>query len=222
LIKTFIITGTTTGLGESLVDYLINETPHNVIAISRKITERQLQYDKARFTIILFDLNRIELFSEIFSQLDNLIQTNNIVFISNAATIDPINSIGCFLEEDLKASIHVNFFAPILIVNHLAKIVKEKNVSFINISSGAAHRPIPGWGMYCATKSATNMFFDVLTVENPDIVVKNIDPGVLDTPMQNKLRERQFKGVEEFIRFKTSGLLKNPNEVAAQIVKELI
>ncbi len=222
MIKTFIITGTTTGLGESLVDFIINETPHQVIAISRHITQRQLQYDKTRFDIILFDLNRINLIHELFSRLGNLVQTNNLVFISNAGTIDPIDSIGSFAEEDLKRAIHVNFVAPVLIVNHLLKLIKDNSFSFINISSGAAKRPLSGWGMYCATKSATSMFFDVLKVENPDFVVKNVDPGVLDTPMQEKLRERHFKDVEEFIKFKTTGLLKNPDVVAAQIIKEFI
>src|SRR3546814_9460623 len=96
----------------------------------------------------------------------------------------------------------------------------------LNISSGAAIRPLPGWGAYCASKAAIRHFFDVAEAEQTiDLSVRHFDPGVLDTRMQEQIRSSSsddFPLVEKFVSLKMSGSLKSPMDVAIEIEESLL
>src|SRR5262249_60732308 len=65
------------------------------------------------------------------------------------------------------------------------------------ISSGAAHRIIDGWALYCTTKAAGETFFDVVASQvkqDERISVVNIDPGQMDTRMQENIRRAAASG----------------------------
>jgi benzil reductase ((S)-benzoin forming) len=100
-------------------------------------------------------------------------------------------------------------------------------LTFVNISSGAANRPIAGWATYCSSKAFTKMFFDVLatqTKNNPDIKIKTIDPGVIDTSMQQLIRNANNHDFPEqpiFRQLNEEGKLRKPSDVAEEIIKEI-
>jgi NAD(P)-dependent dehydrogenase (short-subunit alcohol dehydrogenase family) len=60
----------------------------------------------------------------------------------------------------------------------------------VNVSSGAAARPIPGWSAYCAAKAGLDMFTQVvaLEVQDSNIRVNALYPGLVDTDMQADIR----------------------------------
>ncbi|KAF2220375.1 hypothetical protein BDZ85DRAFT_303780 [Elsinoe ampelina] len=107
------------------------------------------------------------------------------VFVNNAGSLKPLNPVVSYPEADLRASIEGNLIgsynATQLIVPHLSP-----NANFLNISSGIGHiKPVPGLWVYSALKLATIKMFDYLQVENPDLNVYNIQPGVVDTDLNN-------------------------------------
>jgi benzil reductase ((S)-benzoin forming) len=90
------------------------------------------------------------------------------------------------------------------------------------VSSGAATRPIEGWAVYCATKAGGEMYFRVLAAERPDLRVANVNPGRMDTGMQDVLRESDFPSRQSYVDAYESGDLADPDDVAARIISEHI
>ena len=146
------------------------------------------------------------------------------IFINNAASINPIESIGNFDDESIVKAVQLNTIAPLLLANNIIKNNKSKRIRIFNISSGAAKRLIIGWGIYCSTKSANEMFFNTLKLQeehNKHIEVHNLDPGVMDTDMQKNIRSKTKKimpNVELFKEIHKTNQLKSAQEVALEIV----
>jgi benzil reductase ((S)-benzoin forming) len=215
--KSFIITGTTRGLGQSLESLIMKKSNNQLISISRKSNANQLGYDRSRFSLIKIDLSKKINYLKL-SQLKSIIDSDEIVYINNASLINPISRTGNFKQEQIEEVISVNTSSTIVICNFLLKEFHNKKITMINISSGAATKPISNWSLYCSTKAATKIFFEVLKIEHPEYDIYNIDPGVMDTDMQAKIRESEFERVNEFIEFKKQGVLKSTDEVAKSIL----
>lgn len=224
---TVIITGINSGLGNAFFQHFINNSNYHIIGVSRRITSSQkalLEADK--FTHLSLDLTMLNDTSEQLD-LDKLIskQSKAVIFINNAATIRPINAVGQFDDHEIIKTVTVNTIAPLLITNHILSL-NLPNLKLINISSGAAKRPIVGWSLYCATKSANQLFFDTLKeqeLNNDSLEVYNIDPGVLDSDMQEFIRNTDaevFPMVNDFIQLKKDHQLKEPKLAALEILKE--
>jgi benzil reductase ((S)-benzoin forming) len=96
----------------------------------------------------------------------------------------------------------------------------------INISSGAARRPIFGWSAYCAAKAGLDMASRAVALEAQArglaVEVSSLAPGVIDTPMQEVVRgsaSEDFIDVERFRAMKADGTLRPASEVAADILR---
>lgn len=148
---------------------------------------------------------------------------SRLVFINNAGTVEPIGLVGQSAEVELARSVAINFVAPMVIANVLRRVAQDRGVKLkvFNISSGAALKPIPGWGAYCGSKAGARMFFDVLLSEGVD--VRHIDPGVMNTDMQTTIRAASpdhFPPVDRFRTLAAEGRLLAPDAVAARILAE--
>ena len=214
-----IITGVNRGLGKAVYDQIKKMEDCLILAISRN---RPSGFDNGNI-FVKKDLSLIE--SAFF--LTSIIEYDKyerIVFINNAATINPIESIGKLKEEEFLDAFRLNAISPILICNELIAKAKGELV-LINITSGAAKRPIVGWGTYCASKAAVLSFFEVLMEQeknNNNIQVINFDPGVMDTEMQTTIRNSDleaFPDLIQFQNFETEDRLRRPDDVAKEIVK---
>jgi benzil reductase ((S)-benzoin forming) len=91
-----------------------------------------------------------------------------------------------------------------------------------NISSGAARKPLSGWGEYCSSKAGLAMFSRVADEElrKQGFRVFSLAPGIVDTDMQSEIRhadERDFPALDRFAAYKSEGLLSTPEEVAEKI-----
>lgn len=219
--KVFIITGTTRGLGEAFVDCIYEESEYKIISLSRKLTDKQKKYSKHRFTSILIDLANSRNF-RLIEELHEIITTEEIIFINNAGIINPISYVGTFSNLEIEKSIKTNINATIIICNYLLKEYPMNKMTMINISSGAANYPIKGWSLYNTSKAAIKMFFEVMQLEYPHNNFYNIDPGVINTDMQKVIRSSDFEKVRQFVDYKEKGLLKEPIEVARNILSHYL
>jgi len=100
----------------------------------------------------------------------------------------------------------------------------EKKI--LNISSGAATKPISGAATYCACKAALDMFIKVVAKEQDKkkfpVKIGGVTPGAVDTQMQVDLRtptKEIFPSVNHFKALKTAGLLQSPQKTAENIIK---
>ena len=220
--KVVIITGVSSGLGKEILKLLL-VTSNRIVCIGRVLPEMEINFIQK---IIFIKRDLSENFRS-FTSLDLGIDesTQEIVFINNAGTIEPVSYVGQFTHSDIKNSIGVNFIYPVSITDNLISICREKDVPLrvLNISTGAAKSPFAGWSLYCATKTATRMFFDCLVLENEKVSVKHIDPGVMNTGMQKAIRnapKEHFPKKDQFVKFKHNNELKPPHQVALKILAD--
>src|SRR5205823_10889705 len=97
-------------------------------------------------------------------------------------------------------------------------------VRVVNISSGAAQRPLPGLPPYCSTKAALRMAGMVVAAEVEEMGVFSYEPGVVDTEMQRATREtplEEFPWGTTFRQYHAEGRLVAPELAAADVVEFL-
>ena len=193
--KTFIITGASRGLGKALKDFIIANSEHSVISISRNTESSDISNDRIDF--ISFDLSDIKSIRRVENFFDSK-SSREFVFINNAAVLEPLKRIGEMSKSEISYHLQVNITSSITLINFLINRFPTRLSTIINISSGASLNPISHWSLYCASKAALNMFCKVLAKEYPLINVRNIDPGVLDTDMQKVIRNSEILDVDNF------------------------
>lgn len=232
--KTIVITGVSSGLGKSFFSRL-SQSDSQLIGISRTFSNEQIELAKARPDRIclletdlatswqVLDTKPLELALARFA-------CDELVFISNAGTIQPISPVGMAAAEAIRDSMAVNMLGPMMIARVLTDHARRLNgrMTILNISSGAATRAIAGWSSYCSAKAGIHMFFDVLAAESAgasQVRITQIDPGALDTGMQKAIRSAERSDMparDDFIRLKKEGKLRDPEDVASEIVSKYL
>ena len=212
--KCFVITGASRGLGKAMKEYLIAETKHDVVSLSRTPEPEDKHNERVwfeRFNLSTLDnLKIIQAICEKYS-------SNNIILINNAATILPLSPVGSFEEGQISTYYELNVIAPVRLINEFVAN-KQNGLTVLNISSGAAERAINHWALYCSAKASVNMFCNVLAIDHPKVNVRNIDPGVLNTRMQSQIRDSQIPDLKAFTEMAENELLKEPIEAAREIL----
>jgi benzil reductase ((S)-benzoin forming) len=228
--KTIVMTGTSSGLGKAFFERFAGQEDVRVVSLSRRFLPEQQQIaaeSGGRVRLVQVDLNRV---SELPTAADFagwLDGAEEVVFLNNAAIVEPIEAVGRLDKAKVIESVQVNVTAAMLLTNALFGVpgIVDKQVKVLNISSGAAKRTIEGWAVYCAAKAGNEMFFDVLKADYasyPNIQVHNVNPGVMDTQMQGKIRESEFPTKQRFVDLHTEGKLPTPESVAERIVREYL
>lgn len=230
-----VLSGPTSGLGRDLLRTLLfNGLP--TIAVGRQLERLADEFAEASDRLVMLevdldDLTQSGAAESLDDRLESALEVVNaelIILLNNAGVINPIGLVGDISPAAFQDSVSVNLLAPMILTNACARIGKRlaARLVVLNVSSGAALRPLPGWSAYCATKAAARMYFEVLAAESPEIInVDQIDPGVLDTAMQMTIRgssREQFPLVEDFAALKTEGRLKSPAVVANEIVERVL
>ncbi len=218
-----IVSGVSRGLGAAMFECLMKRAIVPIGIVRRISSTLRTAAAEGRCKLIECDLSVPDEISKLDFAGRMTDGATGIVFINNAGVVEPIAPVGRIDNKRLMDSFMVNVVAPALIVNNLAGLAAAKGIALkaINVGSGAAHHPIPGWSAYCAGKAAAKMFFDCLAVEPSTATAETIDPGVIDTGMQEAIRrtsENDFPRRAEFIRLKQDGLLQDPDVVARGIL----
>ena len=216
--KCFVITGASSGLGKALKDFLISETHHFVVSLSRRAEPEDALTERVLFSFCdLASLDNTDVIKDICKKYQN----EDIIYINNAATILPLHRVGCFKDDELTVYFKTNVEAPVRLINELVAS-KKKGLTVLNISSGAAKRAISHWSLYCAAKAAVNMFCDVLAIDYPEIIVRNINPGVINTRMQSQIRESNIPDLQIFSDLSENDQLKEPIDAAREILIDFV
>ncbi|KAJ2849352.1 hypothetical protein IWW36_002689 [Coemansia brasiliensis] len=147
-----------------------------------------------------------------------------IALINNAGVIDPIAPIATASMDKWRDHFDVNLFAVVQLTQQLLPILRMTKGRVINISSGAATHPYQGWSAYCASKAAINMFTESLAIEEPEVTTMAVRPGVVDTEMQDFIREKgedhmHKEDYEKFVKLHRDGELLAPEKPARVIAR---
>ena len=113
------------------------------------------------------------------------------ILINNAGVIDPIAPLA---EADAAAwgrLIDVNVKGVFHGLRHaLPPMIAQGSGVVVNISSGAATRPLEGWSAYCASKAAVLMLTRAAQAEAgpAGVRVVGLSPGTVATDMQRTIK----------------------------------
>ncbi|WP_433057230.1 SDR family NAD(P)-dependent oxidoreductase [Dactylosporangium sp. CS-033363] len=229
--RAVVITGVSRGLGAALFD-VSTARGDRILAVGRHFSPQQQQLRDDRPTdVTLFstDIADAHWLPDYDTLRAFLRDADEVVLIHNAAVVEPIGAVGRLSTEAITNAIAVNLTAPLVLTNTFLRAApSDARVRVLFVSSGAAHRIIDGWALYCTTKAAGETFFDVVASQVRDderISVANVDPGQMDTGMQESIRRAAasgayFPGQQRWVDAPAEGRLADPLAVAERILKE--
>jgi benzil reductase ((S)-benzoin forming) len=217
-----VITGVSRGLGAALVDEVLKQAGTRVLALGRSFPAG---LDTDRVTTRRCDFADPASLPGAEELRTLLAGAAEVCLVHNAAVVEPIGVIGELPADAATAAVTINFTTPVLLTNALVAAVAPtvERVRVVFVSSGAAHRVINGWSIYSATKRGGEEFFAHLAAEHADDprwTVASVNPGVMDTGMQETVRQADFIGQDRFLGLHERGELPDPATVARRIVAE--
>jgi benzil reductase ((S)-benzoin forming) len=227
-----LVTGVSKGLGYEITKALL-DLGIVVIGLSRSTNEKVADLkvkSNDQITHIPADLTNVGEIEPLIKKISQQIASRKpqkLYVFNNASMIEPIERMGFLENSEIQQAVHLNLLAPIFINNTLMSELRKEELELviINVSSGAAERPIHGWSVYNATKAAINMHTKVVALEQENVKSSHkivaFSPGVMDTDMQGSIREANedaFAEINKFVGFKSNGDLRHPGAVAKALV----
>lgn len=210
----FIISGSSSGIGKSLAEKAL-DLGNKVVGISRTSSIQHFNY-----THVFCDFKNIEDVSGFLFPSD-VKHFSSIYLINNAGTLGEIVPLFEKSTLNIQDEYFVNLIIPTLLCSKFISSYKHLShidLKIINISSGAAKSNIDGWSTYNASKAALNQLSmtiqEELDVHSLPIKCYSIAPGVVDTPMQERIREakeEKFSKINNFKDLYYSGSLVDSN-----------
>ena len=196
-----LITGTTSGLGESLLK-TYSQQGHSVQSINRKDCDFK-KLDQVEQTINQYAKNT----------------SYDYVFL-NAGILGELLPARDTSLYDYQDAFNINVWSNKIIIDKLLKNNSVKNV--ICISSGAASKGYYGWSIYCATKATIKQLMSCYAIENPEVNFLSLAPGLVKTKMQDQIQRYDEKDIPSVKKFKEAyDTMQTPDECAKKIYKHL-
>ncbi|MDN3567024.1 SDR family NAD(P)-dependent oxidoreductase [Paeniroseomonas aquatica] len=129
------------------------------------------------------------------------------ILINNAGVIDPIAEIAVSDPGDWARNITINLVGAYNVVRAvLPGLLAGGGGTMVNISSGAAYRPLEGWSAYCSGKAGLAMLTKAIALETAGkgIRIFGFSPGTIDTEMQVKIRASGMNVISKIPRAELS------------------
>jgi NAD(P)-dependent dehydrogenase (short-subunit alcohol dehydrogenase family) len=224
--KTAIVTGAGRGLGRAIALAMSREGARTAI-MSRSVEEleetaRQMEGETLVFT---GDVSKPEDVSRMIGETRERFSGMDIL-VNNAGIIGPVRFLEDTDDRSWRRTLGVNLNGAFYFAKAVIPVMRKQGWGkIINIVSGLGRMPFPRFCAYSVSKAGLIQLTLSLSDELRDlgIRVNAIDPGVMDTKMQQELRDMgpEVFGesiFREFVEYKERGELKDPAEVARLVV----
>jgi NAD(P)-dependent dehydrogenase (short-subunit alcohol dehydrogenase family) len=125
------------------------------------------------------------------------------ILVNNAGVIEPIASLADSDPAAWARNIQINLIGAYNVVRAtIDGMMRQGGGTIVNVSSGAAYRPLEGWSAYCAGKAGLAMMTRSIALETPGrgLRVFGFSPGTIDTDMQVKIRASGMNQVSQIPR----------------------
>lgn len=185
--KVWLVTGCSKGLGNALVNELI-EQGYNVVATSRNkgSLEKSISKENDHFLPVSLDITNEENVKSVvkqvmdkFGRIDCLVNNAGFTYWGIVEEMTDVAARECF---------DVNFFGLLNMLRNVLPIMREQKSGLIfNTSSLGAYSVGAISGVYCATKHAVKAISETLTLEVQGFGINVVDvkPGFFRTEFLN-------------------------------------
>ncbi|CCF55453.1 hypothetical protein KAFR_0A00150 [Kazachstania africana CBS 2517] len=188
--KVIIVTGVSRGIGKAVVESIFSKDSNAVVyGIAR--TETSLQELKTQYSNFHYVVGEVtdtaktealvKMATDSYGKIDSI--------IANAGVLNPVAKITEFNYDDWKRHFDINFFSIVQLVSISLPALEKSRGNLIFVSSGASVKSYNGWSCYCAAKAALNSFAQSIAAEHSLVRSIAVAPGVVDTKMQEDIRD---------------------------------
>ncbi len=175
-----MITGVSSGLGAALAERAL-EQGDQVYAVGRHDNKRFL--NQAGYYFLPLDLSDVTMLRE---NLKEFVKGHAFdLVILNAGQLTEIKELSETSLEEIRRTMDLNVWANKQIIDTLDLHARPRQV--VAVSSGAAVNGSKGWGAYALSKAALNMLIKLYAAEKPWTHFSAIAPGIVMTPMLEKI-----------------------------------
>ncbi|MFO1080578.1 MAG: SDR family oxidoreductase [Reyranellaceae bacterium] len=125
------------------------------------------------------------------------------ILVNNAGVIEPIAEVATSDPATWAQNITINLVGAYNVLRAvLPGLLAKGGGTIVNVSSGAAYRPLEGWSAYCAGKAGLAMLTRSIALETAGkgIRVYGFSPGTIDTEMQVKIRASGMNAISRIPR----------------------
>lgn len=220
--KTYIITGATSGIGEALAK---NFSKNNIVFAGYRNDDKLEKLKSVSENIIPFkiDYNNTETISGAIDFIKS--KTEKADTLINVAGCVVAGALENIPVKELRRQFDVNVFGAVEFSQGLIPLLEKGRI--INISSMASYGIFPFISPYCASKRALDILFNSFMMENKHgIKVVSVKPGVIATPFWSKSVEENSDTINCSVDYKSEAeyLKKNAydNEKNGLSVNEVV
>jgi fengycin family lipopeptide synthetase B len=223
--KIAIVTGGGRGLGRAIALAMAKEGA-SIVAMSRSKDEINGVVDKIKRAggeglPVSGDVSQEGHVSRMMDEIGKHFPSVDIL-VNNAAIVGPARFLADTDFDTWEKTIGINLHGVFLCCRAVVPIMAEqRSGKIINISSGLGQMPFPRFCAYAVSKAGVIQLTRSLSEELADynIQVNAIDPGVMDTSMQQEIRNLGPSALGEnlhrhFYEYKEKGVLRNPAKVS--------
>ena len=186
--KTYVITGSTSGIGKAVTERLCSENIVFAGNRNEKYIDELKKLGTIPFYIDMENPDTIEKAAEYIKSKTEKIDT--IINVAGCVIAGAMEKISI---SEIRKQFEVNTFSHLDFTQRLIPLLKSGKI--INVSSMASFGIFPFVAPYCASKRALDILFNGMTLES-GIKVVSIKPGVIATPLWDKSVEINKKTIE--------------------------
>ncbi|KAK2609160.1 hypothetical protein QQS21_002242 [Conoideocrella luteorostrata] len=205
--KVFIVTGASKGLGAAIAKYLLAQS-HKVVLAARSAEplESLKRAYPGQVEYVAGDMADAEMPGKLtgqavksFGKLDGLVINHGLLVsekfektsIDTFKKLYDVNVFSCVVMVGkclfINSSIY-NFVKQTTQAQAAIPELRKSQGCIVWISSGAARTAYMGWSAYGSSKAVLNSLSTHLAFEDKDITSVSVEPGRVDTDMQEQIR----------------------------------
>ncbi|KAK5062680.1 hypothetical protein LTR84_004753 [Exophiala bonariae] len=224
--RTILVTGATAGIGLAIAKYLLRSEAKHLLVLAGRNNDVLIDLQTKnpdRVVTTAGDMSDLDYVKSIISGLQLAGKLDGMIL--NHGTLGSCQRIGGVEAEDWEKTFRINVTSLVVLIQSSLPLLRSAQGKVVFTSSGAAVTAYTSWGAYGATKAAVNHLAMTLKNEEPEVTSLSIRPGVVDTAMQDDIRNKYLGNMDEkdqqkFISAKKDGKLL-PAEKPGHVIAEL-
>lgn len=198
--KVVFITGGGSGIGPRITHAFATSGSTKITIIGRTESsllstkkEVEAQHPGVKVLAIVADIVDVPAVKKAFEETKKQFGPVDIL-VSNAAYLPDIVPLATSDIDEFFKGFEVNVKGNLILYQAFIANSSQKP-TLIHISTGGAHVPpiMAGMGAYAVSKIAASKLTDYFGMENPNVRVMTIHPGVVKSSMNDKSREAGFE-----------------------------